>query len=250
MKPAQWLAVPDEKAQARLRGMRGMLAELTGPAGKTARWILEDESRWGRLCWIAQRYAETEPLTGGWKGAQEQWQDVLESARMLNDSLARLGESALTVRQWEKVRAIGQWETVAPWLHPVPGEAFAPPVHDLEWFAKVAVEECERMKVECNGARARDQNIGQAFMFAQLFDLLEIPAKRPHAHAQRFGAVIHAWTFLEKARMSEEKKGENRLKAMKKEVEKALKDGEWKKRFGEAALKEVIATRKGTGTPA
>jgi len=221
MKPAQWIAPLDEKAQDRLRGM---LAKLTGPAGKTVRWLTEDADRWGRLCWIAQHYSMAEPLGENWKDAEGQWRAVHDAAQALNTALENLGHLACAIRLDAGARSPGFWESVSGYLHPVPGAAFAAPVHDLEWFAKVAVEECERMKVQCNGARREDDRGELAFLIHQIFDLLEVP-ERPQAHAQRVAAVIHAWATGDKS-------------------------GLGNPRFGERAIKGVRAFRKGTQTPA
>lgn len=188
MKPAQWIAPLDEKSQARLRGM---LAKLTGPAGKTARWIMEDKGRWARLCGIADLYANDEPMTENWKDAGGQWRAVHDAAQALNEALAGLGELASNVRQFEKVRAIGQWKTVAPWLHPVPGEAFAPPVHDLEWFAKVAAEECKAQADAHGAGRGTDGDL-VPFLLRQVCDLIEYP-RRGALHARRIALVLHVW---------------------------------------------------------
>lgn len=215
----RWVRL-DEKATVRLRGM---LEKLTGPAGGTARWILEDGERWSLLCGIADLYANTEPLIENWKVAEGQWRAVQEAAQALNGALESLGNLACAIRLDAGVRSPGLWESVSGFLHPVPGAAFAPPVHDLEWFAGVAVEECERMKAKCNGARMEDESGELAFLIHQLFDLLEVPV-RPKIHARRIAAVIHAWATGDKAALENQ-------------------------RFGERAVKRVQALRKGTQTP-
>lgn len=204
--------------------LRGMLETPEGPAGETARWIMEDEDRWSRLCWMADHYANAEPLMENWKDAEGQWKRVQEAAQALNQALESLGDLACAIRLDAGVRSPGLWKRVSVNLHPVPGQAFAPSVHDLERFAKVAAEECERMKVQCNGARREDDHGELAFLFHQLFDLLEVP-KRPQAHAQRIAAIIHGWSFP-------------------KEVARA----QGNPRFGERAMKRVKALRAGTQT--
>lgn len=228
---ARWQYL-DPKDEARLKGM---LEKLTGKPGETARWILEDEGRWDLLKGIAEHYLNAEPLGETWADAERQWNAVKEAAHDLSTALKSLGDMASAIRLDAAARTPGLWESVQGYLHPVPGEAFAPPVHDLEWFAKVAVEECQRMKVECNGARRWDDSGDLAFLIHQIWNLLE-GRKGAQSHARRIAAVIHAWDLALA-----------RLRAGKPEEDaQAL----WEDpRFGERAVKRVKAHRKGARTP-
>lgn len=217
---SRWFGL-DPKDEARLQSR---MESLKGPARETARWIMEDEDRWGRLCWMADHYANAEPLMENWKDAEGQWKRVQETAQALNQALESLGDLAYAIRNDAGVRSPGLWERVSGNLHAVPGQAFAPSVHDLEWFAKVAAEECERMKVQCNGARREDDHGELASLFHHLFDLLEVP-KRPQAHAQRIAAIIHGWSFPKDAARAQDNP-----------------------RFGERAMKRMKAIRAGTQT--
>jgi len=185
MARSRWFGL-DPKDESRLQSR---MESLEDPAGETARWIMEDEDRWGRLCWLADHYANAEPLMENWKDAEGQWKRVQEAAQALNQALESLGDLACAIRLDAGVRSPGLWKRVSGNLHPVPGQAFAPSVHDLERFAKVAAEECERMKVQCNGARREDDHGELAFLFHQLFDPLEVP-KPPKDHLPPYRTML------------------------------------------------------------